>query len=581
MSLPIQTMTSGAGIFGFLNLFERAHGPHYYQSSAFFRNMPTTVRVNGFTFHPIHFDYVGLNFAMESGEEVKLTGKVFGQGGASTVFEGKILSGANRGKTVAVKLHDHSLLSLEASNQAARNEIGQLKRAQQNGLGRVEYFGQGEVKGMVATVTNAAPGTTWTGVNPQWINQNTFQEVAQLFDQLEAKGYQPGDFEINIDSKGRVYLVDLEGIDLKSGAATSREAVFARLNWMRSQAGLKAIDPIPAGGAMKAPKTNLFGTSYRGFFTEAGWNGLLGFSGYGLCKLAESLMGRRLSTTETIGFTLAPAAPVVAYSSVVNYLAARSGGSGIMGSVIKTSGTLGRGLAGGVVTGIGASFLLNDLGVEGEAHTVGTIALGAAGTAHPAGIAFFGGYAFGTFLNWSSKKLLGKSLSSYGADGIEAVVDGTSWVYHHVHPTYRAMARKQQAYEAAQERKYQAALIKARHIREEQEKSRASHALVDQLPDLVLQESTAAVLDFMKTRNKEIKQGKGSIDFYMDLVAEAKRLKATGKVGYLDFGEKGEMGYLFKLRTKVYGEQVYLTWLPGREPYLERIAPGTLGTTLF
>ncbi len=577
MSPVVASLPISAGIFSAFNFFERKNGPHYYQDPTFFKNMPKSVSVNGFVFHPIPYEFKGMALNLDSGAKLQLTGRVFGQGSASTVFEGKIISGPGKGDVVAVKIRDHSTRPVIEANEVAMREVGHLKGAQEAQMGRVKYYGKGEFRGMTATVTRPAQGMNWSGVNPHWINNTTFKELGRLFDQIEARGLRPGDFEITIDRRGRVYLIDVEGLNANHDLPYSRDRAFARLHDLRRRAGLKPIPQVTPPKGSVGPKQNIYGSAYRGFFVEAGVNGLIGFAGYGMSKLAEQMLGRKLSTAETIAVTTAPAAPVVAYSIAKNYGATRAAGSSVVRSVAKTGATLGKGLAGGLAAGIGASFLLGDLGLRGETHTIATLGLGIAGASHPAGIAFFAGYSFGKFLDWGSEKILGKSLSSGLADGIEYSVEGVKSIYKSLHPMHRRIARKRKAYEAAQERRFRDAVVAARKFKEEQRELRQSHKRLEAIASEQTQEGAAGVMTFIAQRNGELRQGKITMDEYSGLVAAVQKSKSAGTVAFLEMHEDGGVTYLIKIQEGPFRERVTITWRTGHEPFVEVLRPGSPG----
>lgn len=559
-----------------LNAVTKQRGPHYFKDPSFYRNMTEAVTIKGVHYFPIKFDFAGKSFPTEGGGSLRLTGKVFGQGSASTVFEAELTNASGKKHQVAVKLRDHALLSKKDANHLANEEIKKVKTMERLGAGRVQYHGSVEINGMKGIILNRAPGVPYMAVNPRWIKPHTFREIHALFDILDANKIAPGDFQMHIDAKGRVYLVDLEGINSGSDQGNKRLSVINELNKRRTQAGLKAIVPPRGGPGSTGP-----GITMKGFFVDSAFNMGLGYAGYGTVKVLERVLGRKLSTTEQAGVYTGFFAPVIAYAGGKGFLAARSAGNGILGSVVSSGKGIGKGLAGGIVAGIGAAFLLNDLGIKGDAHTIGTIGIGSVAAAHPAGIALFAGYSFGKFLDWGSEKVFGQSLSGGLADKIDDTVEGIKTVYQTLNPYERRRIRFEKERELWKERKFQEAVAQERKFRAQENAAIATQKRVDQVKGEGLKKEAKQALAILKNANKTLKE-------FPSLEAIHKMLAGGGVKNYqlemLDLNSQGRATYLIKIRTSGHGwgsEKVNLTWIEGREPAMEILKQGSSNYYLY
>ncbi|HSA58208.1 MAG TPA: phosphotransferase [bacterium] len=215
---------------------ERVYGPHYDYEPGFYASLPADGRkVDGAWFFP-GLKLEGKSFAMIEGGEVTFTGRVFGQGSASTVYEAEWRTPDGEQRLVAVKIRDHALDPLLAEKAASR-EIDALVKIPSELA--PNYYGTTIVEGMTAIVTDVVPGQFFRDVDPVRINENTVADIHAIFDGLEGEGWSPGDFQVNIDAMGRARLIDFEGLDVgPNGTSTTRWDVFRSLADLRRQAGL-------------------------------------------------------------------------------------------------------------------------------------------------------------------------------------------------------------------------------------------------------------------------------------------------------------------------------------------------------
>ncbi len=220
-----------------LRKLSRPHGPHYYRDAAFYDALPAGGKViDGVPYFPLIKNIKGHKFQLGSGQTVEFTGRVFGQGSASTVYEAKLTNSKGEVTTVAVKIRDHAM---GADPLHIAKEIRNVQLAAREKLGGVQFFGAAKVDGRLAIVTNVTPGVDFGRANPHWINGTTVKEMNILFDKIERIGLKPGDFQVTIDRDGRVHLMDLEGLHvtgLKQGF--SRWEAMEALLLRRQKAGL-------------------------------------------------------------------------------------------------------------------------------------------------------------------------------------------------------------------------------------------------------------------------------------------------------------------------------------------------------
>ncbi|MBU0672006.1 MAG: transglutaminase-like domain-containing protein [Candidatus Margulisbacteria bacterium] len=190
------------------------YSPHYYLTVAEFAAFPPEGVVNGEAmFFPIIPDIAGRRCELDSGEVIEFTGRVFGQGSASTAYEAILTNASGENTTVSVKISDHATRDVADVNAHRAQEIANLQWAESHGLLRARYLGQTEVDGMTAIVTEVARGVDLAegGVNPAWINRSTIEDLYFLLGYLSAEGRATGDFQYTVGPDGRVTLIDLEG----------------------------------------------------------------------------------------------------------------------------------------------------------------------------------------------------------------------------------------------------------------------------------------------------------------------------------------------------------------------------------
>ncbi len=211
--LPVRMPYQGHEIFG----------THYSITPSFFENLTRPQFINGVSYYPIIPHLEGQRVPLGE-DHIIFTGRVFGQGSSSSVHEAVLTTETGERIPVAVKIPFHALREIHEIEASVEREASLVQNAEAAGLAGVHFYGITEVAGFPGLVTNIAHGADWNEANPHWINDTTRREMNQLFDQIEALGWQPGDFQVTLDQDGHIYLMDLEGINcVDSAFAYSRQ----------------------------------------------------------------------------------------------------------------------------------------------------------------------------------------------------------------------------------------------------------------------------------------------------------------------------------------------------------------------
>lgn len=210
------------------------YGPHYYRDRSFYEGLPFDGLMEDGTRYFPTWNLEGKTYEVSGEGMVTFTGRVFGQGSASTVYEA-VFDSPDGQRVVAVKIRDHALDFLMGEEAAIREVDTLMQLPDEIAPG---YYGMMAVEGATAIVMDVAPGQYWTQVDPARINEKTVEDLHAIFDTLEGMGWRPSDFQVTVDEMGRAHLIDFEGLNVESLFPTTRSDVFLWFAKLRSEAGL-------------------------------------------------------------------------------------------------------------------------------------------------------------------------------------------------------------------------------------------------------------------------------------------------------------------------------------------------------
>ncbi len=192
---------------------------------------------DGVALYPIIPNIAGRVVTLGSSSSITFTGRVFGQGSASTVYEATLSLPSGETRRVAVKIPDHG--RPENYGHMAQ-EAENLQWAVENGLTDTQYYGMGEIDGMPVVVSDVVPGVdpAFQGtIDPAWITRTTIEEVFVLYGRLGELGVGVGDLQFTLGRDGHARLMDFEGLrgNRDPHQALEGDLINLREQWGRSR----------------------------------------------------------------------------------------------------------------------------------------------------------------------------------------------------------------------------------------------------------------------------------------------------------------------------------------------------------